>query len=477
MLSSNIKSAAPVILNQRIGHPPGASWVLITALALTVLEGGIRKWIIGSESGLLSYLTYFSKDIVFGGILLLPRPERKGTVSRQFGDWLILGCALVLFGASISASLGHINAVGTVLSIRAMVFLPVLAWLVLDRLSTLQLRYVAHLMALLAVCNFVLSVVQNALPAGHVLNRYVVTNAEIITEHSGVRATGTFAYITGLSLMSSVGVWAGLVLFSVEAGKWMRALGALSLVAGFGCALASISRAPLVVAAVLLIGWLLLSRSTLPRLRSDLGLLAVLAGLFLVGGGAAKMRALWNGVIARQQVAGDSATERALGQLSETWQVIKTDPWGRGPGTEQIGGNYAASGLMSFTNYETQFPRIVMETGVVGLVGFLTVCAGALVTLQRARAAARSAGDKDALLATQLLLATLFYTNVVFNHTASAFAWMLFAAVLAGTSVSGTTTNSSVHVARQKTRRRFRRPGPSLGRGNDRRQAGTSATA
>src|SRR2546427_815696 len=49
--------------------------ILLSALALTVLEGAIRKWLIESPFETWSYIAYFSKDIVFGLLLLLP-PRR-----------------------------------------------------------------------------------------------------------------------------------------------------------------------------------------------------------------------------------------------------------------------------------------------------------------------------------------------------------------------------------------------------------------
>ena len=85
---------------------------------------------------------------------------------------------------------------------------------------------------------------------------------------------------------------------------------------------------------------------------------------------------------------------------------------------------------MAFTNFESQMPRVVMESGFLGLAGMLIVCAGALVALQNARLRA-SPAESSLLLATQLLLLPMFYSNVIFNHTASAFVWVIFAIVLA----------------------------------------------
>jgi O-antigen ligase len=74
---------------------------------------------------------------------------------------------------------------------------------------------------------------------------------------------------------------------------------------------------------------------------------------------------------------------------------------------------------------------MILETGIIGLLGYFVVCAGALLALQRAKRRAQNAGARAALLATQLLFLPFYYGSVLFNHTASAFVWMIFAAVLA----------------------------------------------
>ena len=444
-----------------------ALYLFSAALAAAVLEGAARKWGVGSETGLGSYLFYFSKDIAFGALLLLSPRAGESAVAERFRSWLVPGCALVLAGALLSTWAGRMNFVGAMLSLRALVVLPVIAWLAVRRLAGLPLRYAAMLLGGLTILNYLLSTVQNQLPPDHILNRYVVSEAAVVAEQSGVRATGTFSYISGLSIMSSVGVWAGLVLLSVTRSKPMTIFGGVTLLAGFGCGLASISRAPVIVAGLMVAGWLLLSQSARSRVLSSAGVLGVAVGALLLTGQGSQLKRLWSGVAARHETASDTVHERAFGQFRELWEAAKTAPLGRGFGTEQVGGNYAVSGTMGFTNYESQFPRIVMESGILGFAGFSVVCAGALVSLRHARQAARSAAQQDALLATQLVLLTLFYTNVVFNHTASAFAWMLFAAVLAAASPAGPAASESNFGHRKKIRRRVRRSSFAAGRGDD----------
>src|SRR5439155_8274916 len=123
--------------------------------------------------------------------------------------------------------------------------------------------------------------------------------------------------------------------------------------------------------------------------------------------------------------------ERLFGQFEEGLFAIYVAPFGEGLGTEQVGGNYYTRGEMTFTTYEGQLPRLVLEMGAFGLAGFLLICAGAVMALQCAKKYAAGRGNQAALLATQLLLVSMFAANIVFNHVASALVWMIFAAVLA----------------------------------------------
>lgn len=429
-------SARKFVVQTRVRLADKKSWlVLLAALALVVLEGSIRKWVIGSEAGKWSYLAYFSKDIVFAALLLLPVRQPSSPALKTFGDWLIPGSVLLGIGAVISSVQGF-NPVGAGLTFRATIFLPVVAWLAVTRLAGLPLRWVAWLLAILTLLNFGLGTFQNRLPADHFVNRYVAETENIVAEASGTRATGTFSYITGLAVISSVGIWAGMALLSLARNRWDQIGGILAIGAGFGCALASISRGPVFIGVAMVAIWLAFPRAGLSVLSRSLVASVGVVVLVVSFGLAAVFSQLWGGFQSRLETAGDSTHERVFGQLGETVLALKTSPLGNGFGTEQVGGNYASAGIKSFTNFETQLPRLVLEAGVLGLLGFAAICIGAILALQRAKRDAPDTGTNAMLLATQTLLLPMFYTNVIFNHTASAFVWMIFAAVLAASSVS-----------------------------------------
>jgi hypothetical protein len=297
------------------------------------------------------------------------------------------------------------------------------------------LRWVIWLLVAFTVLNFALGVEQNRLPSDHILNRYSETGMDIVAVESGVRATGTFSYITGMAIISAVGIWAGLALMSLAKKQWQRLGAWAALAAGFGCGLASVSRGPIVVGVTMVAGWMVCSRAGVSALARGL-VAAVFCAVIATGLGITPVFSeLGQGLMQRHEMSGDMLKDRAFGQLGETVSALKTAPLGHGFGTEQVGGQYYATGEAGFNHFESPLPRLVMETGMLGLIGYLLVCAGALLALQHAKREA-SAGTKAMLLATQMFLLPMFYGSVIFDHTASAFVWLIFAAVLAGSEIN-----------------------------------------
>ena len=404
--------------------------VALAALAMTVLEGAFRKWVPGFGGGAAKYLMYFSKDLIFAALLFYPQRSQPSPALQVFGNWLVPGCSLLLAGAAISCAHG-LNPVGAVLTARAVVVLPFIAWLVVPRLAGLPLRQVVGLLTILTIFTVALGVEQNRLPADHLLNRYADADMQVIEAASGVRATGTFAYIAGLALISSAGIWAGLVGMGMANSQRQRLVAWVALAAGMGCALASISRSPVVIGLAMILGWLVSAQDGLSIFLRGLFVgvlgLAVAAALGVTG----IFSNLGSGLLERQATAGDTFSDRAFGPLSEMVRALQLSPLGNGFGSEQVGGQFYTTGQAGFNHFESALPRLVMEAGAWGLLGYLVVCAGAILALQRAKRGVQSSGAKSALTATQLFLLPMFYGAVIFNHTASAFAWLIFAVVLA----------------------------------------------
>jgi len=175
-----------------------------------------------------------------------------------------------------------------------------------------------------------------------------------------------------------------------------------------------------------------MSPKGLPSIIRGFAAAALLLGIILFFNLASNFTDLADGWLLRNETAGDSFQERTWGQFSEGREALFDGTIWKRVGTEQVGGNYYTDGTVSFTTFETQLPRLVMETGILGVIGFLSICIGAIVALQSAKRFA-DAGTTSAIIATQVLLIAVFYTNIVFNQTAPAFVWMIFAAVISTT--------------------------------------------
>jgi hypothetical protein len=135
-------------------------------------------------------------------------------------------------------------------------------------------------------------------------------------------------------------------------------------------------------------------------------------------------------LLKRHEMSEETVEGRVLDPITQIADAVEVAPGGNGFGTEQVAGVYADYGVMDLRTFEYQFPRLVMETGVVGLAGFLIVCFGALWCLFVAAKRTRDAALRSSVSITMLLVGSLFFLSVVFNHVASFFAWAIAALVL-----------------------------------------------
>ncbi len=424
--------ATPLLksLGMAFRHP--VAWLTL-ALMLNVLEGALRKWVPGFGTGPGRMLAYFSKDILFlfalgcavTGPIVRPRSALVAGIT-----WGALALGLIVVGGTLSFFYGF-NPVGTVLSLRAMIILPLAAFLFASHRERFPLMGFAVVAALLAMLNAALALLQSGMPAGHFINKYAADEATITEVAAGVRATGTFAYITGLGVVAALGVWAGMAIISLAQNRSQRTFGALTILAGFACAFASISRGSFVVAAAMLSLWALgAGRARTMLLQSALLVCVLLAiALLVIPSLGNRFLKVAEGTLDRFESAGDSNMGRTFGQWEEMQNAVTEHPLGTGLGSEQVGGNFAAKGKAGFTTYETQLPRIVAEFGLLGLLGFFALTFATFYALQRTRAPANPRWNL-VVTATQLFSLSQLYVGVVYNHSASAAVWIVVAAVL-----------------------------------------------
>jgi hypothetical protein len=404
-----------------------------------VMEGAARKWVFTSSAP-ARYVCYFSKDILFGLLVMMTWPRTSINGSDLLRKFLTFGILLAVCGAILSSAV-EINWVGAVLSARTLLFLPWIAYLALPRLGGIKLEGVALLIGLLTLGNAALGLLQYHSSPTALINHYaadVYSPADMF--QGNVRAAGTFSYITGYTNMATVGAWAGLTLVCLAAGRIRYVIaGWATYLAALVCALVSISRAAVLIVMASFVVFVLSGRHGLVNLVKAS---AVLILIFLIGYSSnlnSKFTDLSDKVLERNEMAGDTFGERTMDPITEIGTAFEIAPFGGGFGTEQVGGVYAETGIMAFRHFENQFPRIILETGVLGLAGFFVTWIGLLVALFDARNNCLTQGLRRVCVLSMFLICTLFFLNVVFNHTASFFAWSIFAVTIAATSTRSET--------------------------------------
>lgn len=443
-------TAAWQALAAAFSHP--ALWVTL-ALILNITEGAVRKWVPGFSEGTGRSVAYFAKDVCFalGAILVIAKSSSGNRALATAALWAIPAVIAIMVGSLMSIAVDF-NPVGALLSVRAILVLPILGYWYASRLKSFPLLGFALVGVALTVINAPLSLIQNGLPSSHILNRYAADTLYIVEVEHGVRATGTFAYITGLGVMSSFGVWAGMVVLSLSRNWITQFIGVIGILAGFGCAFSSISRGTVVIAIAMLVLWALSSVKATRMLGRGLWLAGLVGVVFLLlfPGMSERFIYVGEGSFDRFESAGDDNMGRAFGQFDEMWQAIQNHPLGTGLGTEQVGGSYVSKGEAALGRYETQFPRIVLEMGFIGFVGFLLLVVAVTYALQKAKGGPKQWRWNLVVTATQIYLLGQFYSNLVFNHSGSSAIWLVATAVLAAV--------PAAKVARRRQRRVRRTP-------------------
>src|SRR5262249_45817150 len=242
-------------------------------------------------------------------------------------------------GATLSCLRG-LNPVGALLTIRAGLILPLLTSMAARRLASVRLAHIACLLVICGMMNCALGILQSSLTPDLSLNRYVAAESPISAVETAVRATGTFSYITGLGVMSSVGVWGGMVFLAFAEKRLPQLLAICGIVAGIGCGLSSVSRGPILLDGLVLLAWGCLSGSGFNALSKSAVIWVPMVLLMCCVGFFPRFNQLGHAVIERHQTGEDTFLQRAFGQLHEGGEAAAAFPFGGGLGTEQVGGNY-----------------------------------------------------------------------------------------------------------------------------------------
>jgi len=203
---------------------------LTAVIILTViLEGAVRKWILPGQQ----IAVYFVKDALIIGLFLSQwfGRERKyvhfvlATIqefawARVFGLYALVVLIEIFNPALPSIAVGLFGA-----KAHLLYFLAALCFSAAYLAKPARMMRDIRLLVVLALLVDVLCAVQFSLPAGHFLNTYLgATSEDEIVElaFGRVRVTGTFSYITGMTIFGTFsGLLAlGFTLASKVTRKW-----------------------------------------------------------------------------------------------------------------------------------------------------------------------------------------------------------------------------------------------------------------
>lgn len=422
----------------RAGDATTATRLLVAVFFCGIFEGAARKWFLPPGIPELGYLAYLSKYIAFWLICIavVPSAPPSRTMLEYRGS-LQVGLAILFCGALLSAFSGF-SVAGAFLTVVMTMVGPVLAYLAAPRIRTVSFVHVFRWIAVMSFVPAALGLVQFDLPVNHVLNKYLGDTSwtSVVTDLGRVRATGTFSFISGMTAMTLVCVWAGLSLHEIGSTTRDRLLGLAAVVSGFVCGFAALSRGAVFLGLALLAVRLLL----VGRDRQLIALI-ILGGLgfsyLSIDRPTSQIElevTLTSGVFVRHSRS-DSVLDR-LGswgdQLAEATDAV---PLGNGFGLSQVGGQAVDTGRRVLVSYEAELARLVAEVGVLGLLGVAIIRIGLLLALFHAW---RNMGDssvRNALLLSMATLGTFFVSNTAFNHVAAGFVWPIAAISLAWTSL------------------------------------------
>jgi hypothetical protein len=414
-----------------------ALFLLWLSLMCCVFEGAARKWLVGDAS-VWGRVAYLSKDIVMAAFLIQYRVSTNwlATIARPFLYW---GLGLLTAGALFS-SLSGINPIGSVLTVRTFILLPAAAWAAGCCLPPDALRRYARWACVLAILICPLAVRQFYSPPGSAINRYS-TEGEGQVATSGisqrVRATGTFSYITGMGEFATLGVWAGIIVFSMAQARYERWLGYVGLVAALCCALVTVSRAVAMMSIALVGTWALFGGQVGRKVQA-IGVIAMAMWLGLAATDAwQEASEITSTVYLRHESSNDdSIAFRLWYQFVLPLQALDYAPLGNGLGSEQAGRTVDAEMLRSGSTFESPWGRTVMELGIIGFFGFLISLGGAFVPCRAWYLASPDATAKIIRTVTGIALAMRAALGFQFNHVASYFFWSMAACILASGNVA-----------------------------------------
>jgi hypothetical protein len=406
--------------------------LILIVLALTVFEGALRKWVFyGSPS--LRYATYISKDVVFllagmAGVALIPLGQRR------LANKLLLSALLLV--PPVLVNLPNTSIAGAVLSLRAYVLLPLWAiWAAGGIRSFKQIDRAILAVGVFTIVVAGIGLVQFRLPPGHFLNRYDLKLGQVTAQFGHIRATGTFAYISGMAVMSAAGAWAATYLYLSASGPFRRLLALAVGLAAISCSLVAMTRGGLIVCLFNIVGGVACCRRAKGLIF--VGLLGLVVW-WMLGGTTSRqsMEETAAGATMRRFNEGERVLERIEYDLDNLYEGVSTWPLGIGLGAGQVGAAVAEQeNFRGLHTLENEKGRIIYEVGILGFLAVYLIRILVLAKLFPIMLRCEDLKRRALYSASFVMILTSFLVNMSFNHTSSSMAWCVVALTFAALNV------------------------------------------
>lgn len=401
-------------------------WITCIFVAI-VCEGALRKWILPAA---LHPGAFLAKDIFGLGYIAL----RRSSSNSKYKNLLqLLGysTAGLLF---ISFILGINNSwQSAIITYKNAVLWPMIAGCIVTNTSSKTWNRLSLFTAATAIGMFALGGEQFFSPPSSWLNQYAWTAAGVQSPVAtfggvqGVRATGTFSYISGMSEFAVFSFVLCFYHFLNTSNLRKKVLLITGCSAGLGCAVESGSRAPIVLIAFVVICGLatnLTSAKTMLYLGLSIVTVTAIAGLSLDRQMTTEYLKRWT--VDPQETLRRFTNEGLRGNYSE---MLSRNPIGIGLGQGNGYAVFESSRTNQFvtTNvYDDGASIAIYESGLLGLMAFyLAPCVlgwqfGLGITAKMP--AARSVTGAFGFVSVVGLIAGVWH-----DHNGTAFTWLQIA--------------------------------------------------
>ena len=344
--------------------------LVFTAYVLLVLEGALRKWALEP----IHKVIFFIRDPFVALSLYLCVRHRLMECTPLVLVVLVFSVLFIFLGGYHIIAY-NLNPITVVFGWRSYFYYLFFALVMAAVLRRADVERMIRWSLLMAAPMAVLAFIQWRSPTDAWVNRQI-GGGEVFTVAQGVvRTSGTFTFTSGfVCFVGATLACLGAAAFTRTIPRWVVALGAAG---GATCLATSGARMAIMYAAVT--GLMAFACETVrplaqQRLAVHAGVLVMTVGLVLglvvVYPDALDLMAERSQIASEQE---DSGHRLLFTFLAGFVVGEEAGLLGQGMGAGSGGGSTVATGHQSFTMAEDEFPRVVLETGLIGGLGYMAL--------------------------------------------------------------------------------------------------------